>query len=531
MLCPKCNQPVADGVRFCGSCGTALSAASKPEATLIRPPPPNNVYSAGGASAAAGAAAGGASAAWANVSAQMPGLVDRVKNILLTPKTEWPVIDPEPTTIAQLYKGYVMPLMGLIAVIGFLHMSVIGYSFGFGTYRTPLISGLVSLVIQFGVGLVMLYVYGLIIDGLAPTFAGQRDRRQALKVAAYSMTPAVAGTVLGLLPYLGPLLGLVAMIYGIYVLYLGLPILMKSPKDKAVGYTAAVIICGILVGMVLFFLIGLTTRITGFSPYGGMRGAMTQEESQERAAATVGAIIGGAMGTDQKGKDNLSAAINNLAAAGQQMEQQQRAANANGGGSGAGQSRTAPDAASAPPTAANVQSAAAATAGLLTALGGAMGGSVRHEPVDFHTLKDMLPASLPGMQRTNAEGSTKEAMGAKGSSATGEYQGQGGARVEIKIVDASAVSGLLSLAQSVSPDETSESDTGYEKNATVGGRMVHEKYDNRNKHGEISAIVAKRFGVDVTGDGVDMSTLEQIASQVDFSKLEAMKDAGAQPSG
>jgi len=61
--------------------------------------------------------------------------------------------------------------------------------------------------------------------------------------------------------------------------------------------------------------------------------------------------------------------------------------------------------------------------------------------------------------------------------------------------------------------------------------MVHEKYDNRNKHGEISAIVAKRFGVDVTGDGVDMSTLEQIASQVDFSKLEAMKDAGAQPSG
>ena len=459
----------------------------------------------------------------------MPGLVDRVKNILLTPKTEWPVIEPEPTTAAQLYTGYAMPLMGLIAVISFIHMSIIGYSFGFGTYRTPLISGLVSLVFQFVMGLVMLFVFALIIDGLAPTFAGRRDRRQALKVAAYSCTPAAAGAVFGLLPYLGPLLGLIAAIYGIYVLYLGLPILMNSPKDKAVGYTAAVIICGIVLGIILSIVIGMTTHLTGFSPYGGMRGAMTPEESQQRAAATVGAIIGGAMGTDQKGKDNLSAAINNLAAAGQQMEQQQRAANGNGGSGG--QSSAAPEAASAPPTAANVQNAAAATAGLLTALGGAMGGSVRHEPVDFHTLKDMLPASLPGMQRTNAEGSTKEAMGAKGSSATGQYQGQNGSRVEIKIVDASAVSGLLSLAQSVSPDETSESDTGYEKNATVGGRMVHEKYDNRSKHGEISAIIAKRFGVDVTGDGVDMSTLEQIASQVDFSKLEAMKDAGAQPSG
>jgi hypothetical protein len=58
---------------------------------------------------------------------------------------------------------------------------------------------------------------------------------------------------------------------------------------------------------------------------------------------------------------------------------------------------------------------------------------------------------------------------------------------------------------------------------------VHEKYDNNSKHGEINAIVAKRFTVDVTGDGLDMSSLEQYASLVDFSKLEAMKDAGAQP--
>ena len=133
------------------------------------------------------------------------------------------------------------------------------------------------------------------------------------------------------------------------------------------------------------------------------------------------------------------------------------------------------------------------------------------------------------MQRTNAEGSSQQTMGMKGSQATGDYQGQGGARAQIKIVDAAAVSGLINVAQSFVANKTSESDSGYEKQANVGGRLVHEKYDNNSKHGELNAIVAKRFAVDVTGDGVDMSALEQYASLVDFSKLEAMKDAGAQP--
>ena len=158
-----------------------------------------------------------------------------------------------------------------------------------------------------------------------------------------------------------------------------------------------------------------------------------------------------------------------------------------------------------------------------------MGGERRHDPVDFHTLKSLLPDALPGMQRTNAEGSSQQTMGMKGSQATGDYQGQGGARAQIKIVDAAAVSGLINVAQSFAANQTSESDSGYEKQANVGGRLVHEKYDNRSKHGELNAIVAKRFAVDVTGDGVDMAVLEQYAGLVDFAKLEAMKDAGAQP--
>jgi hypothetical protein len=76
---------------------------------------------------------------------------------------------------------------------------------------------------------------------------------------------------------------------------------------------------------------------------------------------------------------------------------------------------------------------------------------------------------------------------------------------------------------------TSESDSGFEKDVAIGGRSVHEKYDARNKHGDLSLILVKRFSVDISGNGVDMSSLEQTLRQIDLARLESMKDAGAQP--
>jgi hypothetical protein len=494
MLCPKCNQPVAEGARFCGSCGEPIAAAGSPDPTLIRPP--RGPIGGAGTTSGGGAAPAGSSPAWAaGLGATAPGLIERIKNIL-TPKTEWPVIDAEPTTLSQLYKGYVIPLAAFSALMSFVRMSVIGISF----FRVPIITGLAFVVLNFVFGLLGLYVIGWIIDMLAPTFTGQRDRRQAVKTAAYAFTPAAVGSVFGLLGLgLGTLLQLAAAIWGIYLLYLGLPVLMRSPREKSAGYTAAVIVCVILIFIVFGVIASVFNPMRSYSPFGMNGTAMTREDRQAQAAGQVGAM---------------------LAAAAQKMQEQQAAANA-----GAATS-SAPAPANAPAAPANTQNGTATTAGMLAALGGAMAGSRRVDPVDFHTLKELLPESLPGMQRTNAEAGTQGALGMKASSATGDYQGEGGTRAEIKIVDASAVSGLLNVAGSMAASATSESDTGFEKDTTIGGRNVHEKYDNRSKHGELIAIVANRFSVAVTGDGVDVGTLEKYAALVDFSKLDAMRDAG-----
>jgi len=67
-----------------------------------------------------------------------------------------------------------------------------------------------------------------------------------MKVAAYSLTPACLSSILALSPVLPTLLQFLAGCYGIYVLYLGLPVVMRAPKERALGYTATVVICTIL---------------------------------------------------------------------------------------------------------------------------------------------------------------------------------------------------------------------------------------------------------------------------------------------
>ena len=45
------------------------------------------------------------------------GLAARIKNIVSTPRSEWRVIQAEPTSISRLYSGYVMPMAAFAATM------------------------------------------------------------------------------------------------------------------------------------------------------------------------------------------------------------------------------------------------------------------------------------------------------------------------------------------------------------------------------------------------------------------------------
>jgi len=182
-------------------------------------------------------------------------IIERVKDILLTPKTVWPVIETEESSTAALYTQYIMILAAIQAVAGFIGMSLFGAS-AFGvSVRVPMLTGLVQMVLGYALMLALVYVVALIADALASPFGGQKNQSNALKLVAYSSTAAMVGGIFAIIPALG-VLTLVAVLYSLYLLYLGVPTLMKVPQEKALPYTAVLVVCAIVVGAIAGAILG-----------------------------------------------------------------------------------------------------------------------------------------------------------------------------------------------------------------------------------------------------------------------------------
>src|SRR5471030_2858467 len=178
------------------------------------------------------------------------GLMARVQGILLHPKAEWDVIDTESATTQGLFTGYacilaaIPPVAMILSHLLFIHWTIV-----------PII---VIAVLSYLASLLGVFIVGFIIDALAPSFDGQKNQVQAMKLAVYSYTAAWVAGILDIVPFLG-ILALVAGIYGLYILYLGLPKLMKSPPEKTAGYFVVTLIAAFIVNAIIFWIIALMT--------------------------------------------------------------------------------------------------------------------------------------------------------------------------------------------------------------------------------------------------------------------------------
>jgi MFS family permease len=412
-------------------------------------------------------------------------LVDRAKNIILTPALEWNVIEPEITTPKELYLGYIMILAAIGPVASFLSSTLFHFFFG------SLFFSLLILIVTYVVGLVMVFVMALIADFLAPKFGGISSQMQALKLMAYALTPAWIAGIFHLIPFVGALLGLLAALYGLYVFYLGATPMMKVPADKAAGYTAVVVVVAIVFGIVLssfaFMFGGLGT---GMMMSGMNNRSVERQERANVAAAQIAAIT-------------AAAAVN-------------ATANANANSN----SNTAPVAAN---NAGAAQSAAAVNA--IAAMAGAANGQTV-DPVDKDILKAMLPDTVASLPRTGTEASKGGMATMQISEADGDYGDNQGKHVKLKVLDTGGAKmfGLAAAWAAVEVDRST--DTGYEKTGKVAGRPTHEKFDKNSQSGEYAVLIGDRFLVEADGTNVDMAALKDGVAAVDPAKLEAMKDLG-----
>lgn len=410
------------------------------------------------------------------------GLTARVKSILLTPKSEWPLIAAEPATTAGLYTGYVLIVALIPTLCQFIKLAVFGYSVPFlGTMHTSTTFALEAAVRIYISSILGTFIVSHVVNALAPSFGGQKDPVQALKVTAYAFTASWVAGVGWLLPVLGALIMFVGLIYAIYLLYLGLPPTMKCPPDKAAGYTAVTLLCAIVINIVIFYVLG---SILGLGAGMGMAGAY-DHASHARVDSNTPA---GKLGQWAQG----------MAAAGAQLQSAQKSG--------------------------DTQAAASAVGQMMS---NAVSGGQPVEALAPDRIKAFLPESLGGLKRTEASAERNGALGMQVATATARYgTDNGGPSLKLEVTDMGGARGVLAVATHSNIEEDRQTDTGYEKTYHQGNSMIHEQWDNASKQGEYSAVVADRFMVKVEGSGTSIDTLKSALAGVDVAGLAALKDEG-----
>jgi len=182
----------------------------------------------------------------------MEKIIERVKSILLSPKDALTAVKSEEMSIADFMKEYVAILAAIPAVAQFIGLALVGHSV-FG--RRSFIGTLFYAALFYIFSLVSIFVYSKVIDALAPSFNATKNDLSAFKLTVYSWTPAFVAGIFHIVPGL-QVLAMLGALYGIYILYLGLPILMESSEEKTVAYTVVVILVALLTMILISFIAG-----------------------------------------------------------------------------------------------------------------------------------------------------------------------------------------------------------------------------------------------------------------------------------
>ena len=168
-------------------------------------------------------------------SAGSSNLVSRAINILTKPASEWRVAEGEASSIGGLVAGYAA-ILALIAPLALVLGGAIQGAFSAYGFSVGLL--IKQILIIYLVALATPVLLGFIIDALTTNLGGQKNSVQAMKLAIYSAT---AFWVLGIVLILPELwwIWFLGIAYGGYLLWVGVPILLKVPADKAPIFVAA----------------------------------------------------------------------------------------------------------------------------------------------------------------------------------------------------------------------------------------------------------------------------------------------------
>jgi hypothetical protein len=294
------------------------------------------------------------------------------------------------------------------------------------------------------------------------------------------------------------MLEILAALWGLYLFYVGIPILMRTGKDKALPYTAVCIVCAFVIGLVLSLTVGTVLGVARFASagFGGnVPGAAAGPSDDAQAKAVAATILGNAMGGADGDKKQAASLVDSVTAAAKDAD------SASAGGDASAQA----------------QAGVNVLKSLVTA------GKSAVKPIPREALKTLLPETAAGLPRSNADSRSGTFAGIAASGASATYGDSKSGTIEINVGDMGNLGGLAMLANVGANLTSSDSDEGYTKTIDVDGRKIHETWTAADKKSELFEIIDNRYAVSATGSGVDMDAALQALRSVDVGKFAQLK--------
>lgn len=190
-------------------------------------------------------------------------LFERVKQIIISPQNEWKRINEEKLPAQTLFFKYLLVLALIPAVATFIGLGVMDTSYNEIIHSKASISyGLKHGIINYASTILSAYIASWVIGFLAPSFGTERDFGRSFTLVAYAYTPLLIAGVVLIFPFLA-IVQTIAGIYGLYILYLGLHPIMKTPKDKVPVYFFISILVLVLVSIAIAAIL---TAMFAFNP-------------------------------------------------------------------------------------------------------------------------------------------------------------------------------------------------------------------------------------------------------------------------
>ncbi|WKZ57378.1 MAG: Yip1 family protein [Bdellovibrionota bacterium] len=187
---------------------------------------------------------------------KVKSMLQRAVSLLTHSEKTWEEIKQESTSVGQLYKEWIVPFAAISPIMSLIKGTFIGYTVPVSgqVITTPFMAGVVGALVQYAIGLGLMYVAAVILSQLASKFGGSMDIVAGLKNVFFAALPSMVASVLMIVP-MGSLLYILVGLFCIYLFYLGSKKLSNVPAEKHLGFFVLSVIAILAVNFLISLLL------------------------------------------------------------------------------------------------------------------------------------------------------------------------------------------------------------------------------------------------------------------------------------